>query len=119
MRLAYYPENLNKRKPWEIYGITENFYHRIISNKAWVNPEYKKNIVEPTEMPIPRERINIKRFTHSGARLTWDQVEEIRTNHVSKGIMKRKPWDFYGISEQHYYNILSNKSWFDPRYERR
>ena len=45
------------------------------------------------------------------SKLTWKQVEEIRKNHISEGIMKRKPWDKYGISNPVYYLVLNNKRW--------
>ena len=49
--------------------------------------------------------------SHGNSKLTQIQVNEIRTNHISKGIMNRKPWDIYKISYSHYYQILKNKCW--------
>jgi hypothetical protein len=46
------------------------------------------------------------------AKLTWQQVNEIRDNH-HKMKYGDKPYKKYGITFQHYYHILNNKSWKD------
>ncbi len=45
------------------------------------------------------------------SKLTWEQVNEIRKNHYSKNITKRKPWEKHGIGKTQYYNIITNKWW--------
>lgn len=52
---------------------------------------------------------------HYNAKLTWEQVREMRENHNNYR-WREKPWKKYGIHRTHYYLIINNKSWKnDPR----
>lgn len=73
-------------------------------NLEWVTHQENADHAVLNNLTNPAEK-------NGSSKLTWKQVKEIRAKHISKGIVKRKPWDKYGISNPQYYNILNYKSW--------
>ncbi len=88
MRNNHYKiKNPYTNKIWEKYNIQSRQYYKIISNESWHNKNYNKKIKK--------------------LKLTQKQIIEIKVNHISKGIYKRKPWEKYEISQRYYYNVLA------------
>lgn len=102
---AYIPNPENKPQINHLSGIkTDNS----VSNLSWVTPKanhthaWKNGLMD-----------NLRQYgeNNPASKLTRDQVDEIRNNHVSEEIMTRKPWDKYGICMGHYYNVLKGRRW--------
>ncbi len=118
---------------------TDMKIHRLVAQAFIPNPMNKPQInhlsgikidnrVENLEFCTSQENMDhaIKNglFNNRGenagrAKLTWEQVNEIRENHNKIRPYKIKIWEKYGIGATQYYRIKNNECWYDSKYKRR
>lgn len=98
----------NPKNKLEINHKDGNRLNNSVDNLEWCTR--KENSDHAWKIGLFDNR-NTSGENHGRAKLTWKQVNEIRTNHISKGIKKRKPWEKYGIHYSNYYRALNSKTW--------
>lgn len=101
---AYIPNPNNKPHINHLSGIKTNNH---VSNLEWVIPLENSQHATINGLMNGVQRFGENNFS---AKLTWEQVNEIRNNHNNES-HKNKVWEKYGIGRTQYYNILNNWAW--------
>lgn len=90
------------------HGVTLGTICFVIDNITWYDPEYN---------PPPRTRRRARGEAHSRARLTWDQVRDIRHRYATGRWMTHgRLAEEYGVSRMAICHIINNQTWHDPQY---
>ncbi len=113
---GYLHIHLSKNKKIKHFKI-----HRLVAQAHIPNPKNKPyinhingnkidNRIENLRWCTALEYVSYSKIKGNYAlKLTQEQINEIRQNHISKDIYKRKPWKKYKISLSTYYKALDKK----------
>ena len=112
IRTLYATEHLSHQKLAEKFGVTPSNISMIVRNMAW----------KPEHDPRSLEQGNISRRgsgeNHAKAKLTWEQVDEIRRLHKTEHLGYRVLAKQYGVAASTIRSITDYRIWkpeHDPR----
>ena len=113
---GYLKIQLYKNKKFKRFMI-----HRLLAQIFIFNPENKPyvnhinqnktdNRIENLRWCTALENVSYSKISGNYAiKLTQEQIDEIRKNHIVEGINKREPWKKYKTSATTYYRALNKK----------
>jgi len=110
IRNLYEIEHFSQHKLAKRYGVAVSTIAQIVRYKTW-NPE---------QVSLPK---NALPWLLSGeaarhAKLTWQQVDEIRRLHTTEHLSNQRLGEMYGVTEGAIWHIVKGKTWKpenDPR----
>ena len=86
------------------YDITPRVVHKVLTNKGWHDPSYDPSVYIPHKPAGRGER-------NQGARLTWEQVREIRARYQFHKVTAKMLAAEYGVTSNHIEKILRGELW--------